>query len=79
MAWTCTAAGGNESQVVIDDVTQEGRIMMNHVMYRVILSDHIQPNSVKVIGWGFRVQMNNGPTQIAKANESCSQDIKKMG
>ena len=41
---------------------------MNSEVHRVILSSHIQPNAMKLIGWRLTVQLDNGPKHIAKAN-----------
>ena len=70
MAWACTASSGTGSLVFIDDMTEDGSSRMNSEVYRNILSVHIQPNSTKLIGWHFTVQMDNDPKHTAKATQA---------
>ena len=53
----------------IDDMTEDGSSRMNSEVYRNILSAHIQPNSAKLIGRGFKIQMYNDPKHTVKATQ----------
>ncbi len=49
-----------------DDVTEDRSSRMNSEVYRDILSAQIQPNTAKLIGRHFIVQMDNDPKHTAK-------------
>ncbi|MEE6525044.1 hypothetical protein FKM82_024826 [Ascaphus truei] len=70
MAWACMAYHGTGSLVFIDDVTEDGSSRMNSEVYRDILSAQIQPNSAKLIGRRFILQMDNDPKHTAKATQT---------
>ena len=53
----------------IDDMTEDRSSRMNSEVYRNILSAHIQPNSAKLIGRGFKIQMYNDPKHTVKATQ----------
>lgn len=69
MAWACMASNGTGSLVFIDDVTEDKSSQMNSEVYGDILSAHIQPNSAKLIGRCFTVQMDNDPKHTAKTTQ----------
>ena len=69
MTWACLASNGTGSLVFIDDVTADGSSLMNSEVYRNILSAQIQPNSAKLIGRRFTIQMDNDPKHTAKASQ----------
>ena len=70
MAQACMASSGTGSLVFIDDMTEDGSNHMNSEVCRNILSVHIQPNSTKLIGRHFTVQMDNDPKHTAKATQA---------
>ena len=61
------AANGTGSLVFIDDVTANKSNRMNSEVFRAILSAHIQPNALELIGQRFTVQMDIDPKHTAKA------------
>ncbi|MEE6485984.1 hypothetical protein FKM82_014474 [Ascaphus truei] len=61
------AYNGTGSLVFIDVTDRSSR--MNSEVYRDILSAQIQPNSVKLIGRHFTLQMDNDPKHTAKATQ----------
>ena len=69
MAWACMAANGMDSLLYIDDVTVDRSIRMNSVVYRATISNQIQPNTTKLIGWHFTVQIINDLKQTVKATQ----------
>uniref|UniRef100_A0A8C5M9G9 Transposase n=1 Tax=Leptobrachium leishanense TaxID=445787 RepID=A0A8C5M9G9_9ANUR len=68
MAWAFMAANGTGSLVFID-VTADKSSRMNSEVFQAILSTHIQPNAVELIGRRFTVQMDNDSKHIAKATK----------
>ena len=69
MAWAYMAFNGTGSLVFIDDMTEDKSSRLNSEVYRNILSAHIQPNSEKLIGRRFTIQMDNDPKYTAKATQ----------
>ena len=65
----CDGIGMHGVLVFIDDMTEDGSNRINSDVYRNILSAHIQPNSAKLIGRRFTVQMANDPKHSAKATQ----------
>ncbi len=53
----------------IDDVTEDRSSRMKYEVYRDILSAQIQPNTAKLIGRCFIVQMDDDPKHTAKATQ----------
>lgn len=49
MAWTCKAATGSGTLVLIDDVTQDRSSQMDSEVFRDILPAEIQLNGVELI------------------------------
>lgn len=64
MTLTCMAGSPT-----INDVTADGSRRLNSEVYRAIVSAHIQPNSAKLIGGHFTVQLHNDPKNSVKARE----------
>ena len=69
VSWTCVAANGTGSLVIIDDVTAGRNNRMNSEVYRALLSTQIQPNAAKLIGWCFTLQMDNDSKHNVKATQ----------
>uniref|UniRef100_A0A673YSH1 Tc1-like transposase DDE domain-containing protein n=1 Tax=Salmo trutta TaxID=8032 RepID=A0A673YSH1_SALTR len=69
MVWACMAANGTGSLVFIDDVTADKSSRMNSEVFRAILFAQIQPNTSKLIGRRFTVQMDNDLKHTAKATQ----------
>ncbi len=57
------AFSGTGLQVFIENVTEDRSSGMNSEVYKNILSAQIQPNTAKLIGWHFIVQVDNDPKQ----------------
>ena len=76
MAWTCVASGGTGSFVFIDDVTEDKSSRMNSAVFRDMLSAQIEPNTAKLIGRHFTVQMDNDPKHTAKATQELLKENK---
>ena len=69
MPWAYMAASGTQSVVFIDDMTADRSSRMNSEVYRTLLS------AAKLIGWYFKLQMNNGPRPTAKATQKLLKKI----
>ncbi len=63
------ASSGTGLLVFIDDVTEDRSSRMKYEVYRDILSAQIQPNTAKLIGRCFIVQMDDDPKHTAKATQ----------
>ena len=63
------ASNDTGSLVFINNMTEGGSSRMNSEVYRNILSAHIQANSAKLLGWHFRVDMDNDPKHTANATQ----------
>ena len=65
--WSCIAANGKNSLLFSDNVTVDIITRMNSVVYRPILSVHIQTNPTKLIERWMMLQMDNDPKHTEKA------------
>ncbi len=61
------ASSGTGLLVFPENVTEDRSSRMNSEVYKDILSAQIQPNTAKLIGRRFIVQVDNDPKHTAKA------------
>jgi len=63
------ASSGSVLLVFSEDETEDRSSRMNSEVNREILSNQIQLNAAKLIGWRFIIQMNDDPKHTAKSTQ----------
>ncbi len=63
------ASSGSVLLVFSEDETEDRSSRMNSEVNREILSNQIQLNAAKLIGWRFIIQMNDDPKHTVKSTQ----------